>query len=99
MTRTTRLIARAAVGVLVLLAGGLTAASAQPPQAIARLASDDGLRMALGTRGRGLVERQHDERLTAAALLAKIRAADAEPGRAKATVGASPSLAATDRRW
>ena len=39
MTRTTRLIARAAVGVLVLLAGGLTAAGAQPPQAIAHLAS------------------------------------------------------------
>jgi hypothetical protein len=40
MTRTTRLIARAAaVGVLVLLAGSLTAASAQPPQAIAYLAS------------------------------------------------------------
>ena len=39
MTRTTRLIARAAVGVLVLFAGGLTAAGAQPPQAIAHLAS------------------------------------------------------------
>jgi hypothetical protein len=39
MTRTTRLIARAAVGVLVLLGGGLTTVGAQPPQAIAHLAS------------------------------------------------------------
>jgi TonB dependent receptor/Carboxypeptidase regulatory-like domain len=39
MTRTTRLIARAAVGVLVLLGGGLTAVGAQPPQAIAQFAS------------------------------------------------------------
>jgi len=65
--------------------------------AIVRLASDDGLRVALGDRGRALVERQHDERLTAGSLLAKIRAADAAAnGGGTATLAASPSLAITD---
>ena len=55
------------------------------------------LRLELGARGRALVERQHDERLTAAALLAKIRAADARGAGEGTTVVRVVGLAGDDR--
>ena len=65
--------------------------------AICRLAADDGLRLTLGRRGRALVERQHDERLTAASLLAKMKAADAAAsGRSPHGVVTAASLAMSD---
>ncbi len=68
--------------------------------AIAALAADDRRRLELGARGRALVERQHDERLTAAALLTKIRDADARgAGEGTTVVESSGSLAMIDRRW
>jgi colanic acid/amylovoran biosynthesis glycosyltransferase len=64
--------------------------------AIVHLAGNEALCVTLGRRGRALVERQHDERLTAASLLAKMRAADAANGRGNAAVAPRPSLAITD---
>ena len=68
--------------------------------AITRLAADEGLRVTLGAQGRALVERQHDERLTAAVVLRHFHATDGSAANGPPRSVAAPgSLAIDDRRW